>query len=83
MACRSSSRRANTNARYIAKRAARHGSNALRWISREGGAFTDTLARTFALHKTTYPVDPERCDEVSWSLASEIMNRLVNKEEYA
>jgi len=83
MPCRSSAKRANANARYIANHAARPGSNALRWIGKEGGVFTDASARTFALHKTTYPVDPERCEEVNWSYASDIMNRSVNAEEYA
>jgi len=77
MSCRSASKRANANARYIAKRAACPKSNAVRWISHEGGAFTEVTARVFALKFTTYPVDAERRQDVNWPLAAEMMNRAI------
>jgi len=79
MPTRSAAKRANANARYIARRAAHPRSNAVRWIWDwdEDGAFTEVSARVFALHKTTYPIDVERAGDVNWSLVSELMNRVT------
>lgn len=82
MHTRSAAKRANANARYVAKRAANPKSNATKWVRKEG-PFSPISARVFALHKTTYPVDPERCEEGSWSLCAELMNRLIAKGDHA